>query len=257
MQTVVSQYFSLLSKKRPLEQQDNDDVVVVKRARVQSQIDRLLEAGFEELLPLNIYMKRDFFSPQEYAEYWNHLKTTIAPHYKHEQIPGMATARRLNCAMSDGGAKGYAYSGKVQSSIEWTPEMLRLRDQMRVLTGIPYNFALINYYPDGSGIGAHSDSPKGIVANEFGGIDVLSLTFSTWSRDFQLERRTNPVNGAPNAADVHCLEAPNKFSLELHSNSVLLMTGRLQEHFKHSIGTTAAKRSQGQIRINITFRYFV
>jgi len=59
------------------------------------------------------------------------------------------TERRETCWVADKGVGGLAYSGKIMNPIPLPPCIDRIRCRIEELTGIRYDCALINLYPDG------------------------------------------------------------------------------------------------------------
>lgn len=57
--------------------------------------------------------------------------------------------RRETCWMADKGIGGLAYSGKIMQPVLFTPTIDRVRNFLEESTGIRYDCALLNLYPDG------------------------------------------------------------------------------------------------------------
>lgn len=57
--------------------------------------------------------------------------------------------RRETCWMADSGVGGLAYSGKIMSPVPFSSSIAKVRDIVEEETGIRYDCALINRYPDG------------------------------------------------------------------------------------------------------------
>lgn len=117
-------------------------------------------------------------------------------------------------------------------------------DELRKLTegstGETFNFCLVNYYADGKdSISYHSDDER------FLGPNPAIASFSLGAkRDFLLKHK--PI--APQAGAV--VEEPKGIKLTLRSGDMVLMRGRTQSNWLHSI----PKRADAKGRINITFR---
>ncbi|EAT77344.2 hypothetical protein HBI56_236810 [Parastagonospora nodorum] len=117
-------------------------------------------------------------------------------------------------------------------------------DELRKLTegstGEKFNFCLVNYYADGKdSISYHSDDER------FLGPNPAIASFSLGAkRDFLLKHK--PI--APQAGVV--VEEPKGIKLPLGSGDMVLMRGRTQSNWLHSI----PKRADAKGRINITFR---
>jgi alkylated DNA repair dioxygenase AlkB len=112
-------------------------------------------------------------------------------------------------------------------------------------TGCEYNFCLVNYYASGSdSISFHSDD------EQFLGQDPAIASFSLGARrDFLMKHKPPPPNAAnPPAVDAKPLKLP------LGSGDMVLMRGRTQSNWLHSIPKRTGKNQEDGGRINITFR---
>lgn len=127
----------------------------------------------------------------------------------------------------------YKYSGHTCLPLPWTSELLSIKNQVEQLaSGYTFNCVLLNYYRDGRDkMGWHADDEKELGHNPV----IASVSFGATRRfDFK-----------------HKVQREEKFSLDLHSGSVLIMQGDLQHHWLHQL--PAQKRIQ-EPRINLTFR---
>ncbi|KAK0354084.1 hypothetical protein LTS02_008314 [Friedmanniomyces endolithicus] len=109
-------------------------------------------------------------------------------------------------------------------------------------TGANFNFALVNYYADGNdSIAFHSDSEFFLGPNP----TIASITLGS-SRDFLLKHKPTPS---------HHPSETKAMKLPLASGDLLLMQGRTQSHWLHSIPKRkGGVGADGAGRINITFR---
>jgi len=120
-------------------------------------------------------------------------------------------------------------------------------DQLRKITegstGETFNFCLINYYADGKdSISYHSDDER------FLGPDPAIASFSLGAkRDFLMKHK--PI--APKGGDA--VEEPKAVKLLLGPGDMVLMRGRTQSNWLHSIPKRAGVDAN-KGRINITFR---
>jgi alkylated DNA repair dioxygenase AlkB len=120
-------------------------------------------------------------------------------------------------------------------------------DELRKITegstGETFNFCLVNYYADGKdSISYHSDDER------FLGSDPAIASFSLGAkRDFLMKHK--PI--APK--DGVAVEEPKAIKLPLGSGDMVLMRGRTQSNWLHSIPKRAGPEA-GKGRINITFR---
>jgi alkylated DNA repair dioxygenase AlkB len=110
-------------------------------------------------------------------------------------------------------------------------------------TGETFNFCLVNYYADGKdSISYHSDDERFLSPEPA----IASFSFGT-KRDFLMKHK--PI--APQAGLV--VEEPKAIKLPLGSGDMILMRGKTQSNWLHSIPKRAGvDASKG--RINITFR---
>jgi hypothetical protein len=115
-----------------------------------------------------------------------------------------------------------------------------LRRSAEAATGCSFNFCLVNYYASGAdSISFHSDDER------FLGPDPAISSFSLGAkRDFLMKHKPVPANG------------PETKPLKLHlaSGDMILMRGRTQSHWLHSIPKRSGKNEADGGRINITFR---
>ena len=127
----------------------------------------------------------------------------------------------------------YKYSGHTCLPLPWTTELLSIKNQVeQFASGHTFNCVLLNYYRDGRDkMGWHADDEKELGQNPV----IASVSFGATRRfDFK-----------------HKVKREEKFSLDLHSGSVLIMQGDLQHHWLHQL--PVQKRIQ-EPRINLAFR---
>lgn len=114
-----------------------------------------------------------------------------------------------------------------------------LRKVTEKATSCTYNFCLVNYYASGSdSVAYHSDDERFLGANPA----IASLSLGA-KRDFLLKHK--PVNGKQRE-DTEVLKMP------LGSGDLILMRGKTQANWLHSIPKRSSSLTDG--RINITFR---
>jgi len=141
---------------------------------------------------------------------------------------------RLQSFYGDKGI-GYHYSGRTFSAEYWTPELLKLKNQLSECLQHDFNAVLCNLYRTGEdSMGWHSDNEP-----ELGEAPIIASVSFGETRNFNLRaiRQTR-----------QCL------SLPLEHNSVIVMPGGFQDRFQHSISKTKKKVAP---RINLTFRQFI
>ena len=125
---------------------------------------------------------------------------------------------RLTAWHGDTG-KSYTFSGSKWEPYAWTPELLQIKERIRLRTGIRFNSVLLNLY------------------REFG---------------------PNPPIGSVSFGETRPFQVRNKYRKELDKvevllkhGSFLLMSGPMQHYWEHQVPKTA--RQIGP-RINLTFR---
>ncbi|KAM6531121.1 hypothetical protein FSOLCH5_000607 [Fusarium solani] len=117
-----------------------------------------------------------------------------------------------------------------------------LRCRTEAATGCQYNFCLVNYYASGvDSISFHSDD------EQFLGRDPAIASFSLGARRDFLMKHKPPRPDAPP-------QESNPLKLPLGSGDMVLMRGRTQSNWLHSIPKRTGKNEQDGGRINITFR---
>ncbi len=125
----------------------------------------------------------------------------------------------------------YKYSGVVHTPLQWTINLLNIKELVELHTGSVYNSCLLNLYHDGSeGMGWHSDNEKELEA----GYSIASLSFGA-ERNFVFKH--NHLN--------------QKLDILLQNGSLLEMKGAIQQRWKHALPKTKRVNSP---RINLTFR---
>jgi len=139
-----------------------------------------------------------------------------------------AVPRQL-CAFGDEGLT-YTFSGLTVNCQSWTPLLLEIKAQVESLTGVEYNFVLINRYKDGSCcIGQHKDNEVDLDDS----CPIASLSLG--------ETRTM-VFKRPKF---------NDHRIELKDNSLLLMRPPTNQYWTHGI---PPEKKRSGVRLNLTFR---
>jgi alkylated DNA repair dioxygenase AlkB len=140
-------------------------------------------------------------------------------------------APRFTAGLGDAGLS-YRYAGQTKQAQPWTTHVLRLRKEVERITGQHVNFALCNYYPDGtSSLSAHSDDTRDLAP----GSRIVSLSLGA-SRDFIFH---------------HKYVRKQTKKVLLRHGDVLTMGGATQTFWKHSVPKRLREK---KARVNITFR---
>ena len=121
----------------------------------------------------------------------------------------------------------------------------QLRKSTESATGCKFNFCLVNYYASGSdGISYHSDDERFL-----GPLPAIASFSLGAKRDFLMKHKpVAPNNNAPSPPETEPIK------LSLASGDMLLMTGKTQANWLHSIPKRTGKNANDGGRINITFR---
>ena len=121
-----------------------------------------------------------------------------------------------------------------------------LRQLTEIFTAQTYNFCLVNYYANGAdSISYHSDDERFLGPNP----SIASFSLGA-TRDFCMKHKPIPFkDGEP----VPEQNSKPPLKLPLASGDMVLMRGKTQAHWLHSIPKRKGKGSEGG-RINITFR---
>lgn len=127
----------------------------------------------------------------------------------------------------------FNYSHTVVNAHQWTSTLSGLRDTLLSVTGVAYNFALVNRYADGNQyIGHHRDDTTSLVALS----PIACFSFGA-TRDFVL--RQDNESKQPS------------LSVPLQNGSLLIMQYPTNRFWTHSIPKRV--RLTG-VRISVTFR---
>ncbi|KAK4230940.1 putative alpha-ketoglutarate-dependent dioxygenase [Podospora fimiseda] len=125
----------------------------------------------------------------------------------------------------------------------------QLRKSTESATGYKFNFCLVNYYASGAdSISFHSDDER------FLGPEPAIASFSLGaSRDFLMKHKPTAPSGPPHPPQQQ--KQPQSLKLPLTSGDMILMRGKTQANWLHSIPKRTGKQQQHDGgRINITFR---
>jgi alkylated DNA repair dioxygenase AlkB len=127
----------------------------------------------------------------------------------------------------------YSYSGISLVPIPWTETLLHIKRDIEAITGHSFNAVLLNLYRDEQdGVGWHSDDER-----VFGKYPVIASLSLGETRTFKFRHKTRPEL--------------KTLALELTNGSLLVMAGKTQACWQHSIDKVRAKKDP---RINMTFR---
>jgi len=125
----------------------------------------------------------------------------------------------------------YTYGSIQRAALPWIPILEELKSRIETITGEQFNSCLLNLYHNGSeGMGWHADNEPELGENPV----IGSISFGA-ERKFVFKHRQSKC----------------KASIILENGSVLLMKGKTQKFWLHTL--PASKRIIAP-RINLTFR---
>lgn len=132
--------------------------------------------------------------------------------------------------------QSYYFTGMTHKAREIEhPYLIKLLHYVNIHSSQKYNQILINWYQDGNDyIGPHSDDESQLVY----GSSIYSFSFGQ-ERDFI----------------VHSKEDKYRQVVPMPNNSLIIMSGDIQKHYKHSVPKRTVKKCSKR-RINITCRLF-
>lgn len=128
----------------------------------------------------------------------------------------------------------YTYSNTTKTALPWTADLLALKQIAERMTGKTFNSCLLNLYHDGGeGMAWHSDDEKSLGRDTC----IASMSFGA-ARKFSFKHKAGK----------------QLVSLVLESGSLLIMQGKTQTYWLHSLPkTTRVNRP----RVNLTFRTMI
>lgn len=182
-----------------------------------------------------LLLKHDFLSHQETNSLFKILNETIEWKEAYLEIYGKRHLLPREIAWYGDESKSYKYSGLTLNPLPWTEELFELKQRIETATDESFNTVLLNRYRSGNDkVSWHSDHEK-----EFGRrTTIASLSLGT-TRHFDIRNKK---------------DKSNKYRIDLHSGSLLIMKGEFQHNWEHQV--PRQKNLQG-VRINLTFRKMI
>jgi len=174
---------------------------------------------------LNEFEANDLFNELQADSDWQ--EEQISLYGKRYQQP------RLTCWYGEFGLRAEGGYQVKKQALPFTANLLRLKNKIEQKTGYQFNCVLANLYRnENDGVGYHADD-EAIL-----GINPVIASYSLGeTRRFLVK---------------HNQQKYPSLKVDLTHNSLLLMDGSLQTHWKHAIPKT--KRAMA-VRINLTFRF--
>ena len=128
----------------------------------------------------------------------------------------------------------YTYSNTTKMALNWTKELLELKNLCEEKSGEKYNSCLLNLYHNGDeGMAWHSDGETDLKKNGA----IASLSFGA-ERKFAFKHK----------------ESKETVSLILENGSLLVMKDETQTYWQHRLPPTKTNQKP---RVNLTFRTIV
>jgi alkylated DNA repair dioxygenase AlkB len=178
---------------------------------------------------VNYYGK--VFNSSETTHYFERLMESIAWKNDEAIIFGKKIITKRKVAWYGDSNFAYTYSNTTRIALDWTKELLEIKQLAENLTGVIYNSCLINLYHSGDeGVAWHSDDEKALGKNT----TIASISFGA-ERVFSFKHKITKETR----------------SIALSPGSLLVMKDETQLHWLHSIPKT---KKVIKPRINLTFR---
>ena len=157
----------------------------------------------------------------------------------HEVVDGHQT-RRKSVGFGDPGYE-YGYKGAIRKAKPWPAWLLKIRNTLQQRFNQPFNFALINYFPDiHSGIKGHSDAERDMKSRSI--IACISV-------------------GYPHILTIQRFNHEVLQEVEIPSGSMYTMEGQFQEFLLHGVRPKSLPieetPTKQQYRFSITFRHLL
>jgi alkylated DNA repair dioxygenase AlkB len=193
--------------------------------------DGTVKEGLNILENGEIIFHPSFFPRQESDSLFDNLRNHIAWRQESMNMYGRnVNFPRLTAWYGDND-KPYSFSGITLNPLDWTDELLAIKERIEAGSDIRYNSVLLNLYRDGNdSISWHTDGEKELGRNPV----IASVNFGA-TRRFQLRH----------------MRTGQKLEMDLLHGSLLIMQGELQHYWQHQV--PKSKKVVGQ-RINLTFR---
>lgn len=200
------------------------------------QLALFAEAGQSKGLPSQLLDYRaGLYTPQESDQFLQTFvsqtpwKQTTQKLYDKEYI-----TPRLTAWYGDPGTD-YSDPGSLANPLQWTPELLFIKQRVEALSEVSFNSVLLNYYRDGNdSVAWHSDKESILGRDPI----IASVSFGQ-VRSFDIRNKA-------------CHK--EQYSVRLEHGSYLLMKRGLQLGWDHRIAKSAKPMKP---RINLTFRIVI
>lgn len=188
-----------------------------------------------ELPDAQLRYYQNFLSSEVADHYYEALLKNIPWQQDNVKVFGEVYAQPRLTSLHSNSLDTYTYSGLTLKPHQMIPELLELLYQIQRICNHDFNCVLLNLYRDGADSnGWHADNEKELGKQP----QIASFSLGA-SRFFHFKHRRIKEE---------------KYKMELHHGSLLLMEGAMQEHWLHQIPKT---KKLMQPRINLTFRKII
>ena len=188
-----------------------------------------------ELPDAQLRYYQNFLSSEVADHYYEALLKNIPWQQDNVKVFGEVYAQPRLTSLHSNSLDTYTYSGLTLKPHLIIPELLELLYQIQRICNHDFNCVLLNLDRDGADSnGWHADNEKELGKQP----QIASFSLGA-SRFFHFKHRRIKEE---------------KYKMELHHGSLLLMEGAMQEHWLHQIPKT---KKLMQPRINLTFRKII
>jgi len=188
-----------------------------------------------KLIDAQLRYFQNFLSEGEADYYYKTFLKTIPWQQDNVKVFGKVYAQPRLTSLHSTRLSTYTYSGLTLHPHPMTAALLELLNQIQKVSHYDFNCVLLNLYRDGSDSnGWHADNEKELGKHP----QIASFSFGA-NRFFHFKHRK--------------IES-ERYKMELHHGSLLLMEGGMQEHWLHQIPKT---KKPMEPRINLTFRKII
>lgn len=178
---------------------------------------------------------QNFLSEEVANRYFNTFLEKIPWQQDDVKVFGKVYAQPRLTSLHSNSLSTYTYSGLTLQPQPMTDELLELLGQIQKVSQHDFNCVLLNLYRDGADSnGWHADNEKELGRHP----QIASFSFGA-ARFFHFKHREIKSE---------------RYKIELHHGSLLLMEGAMQEHWLHQIPKT---KKPLESRINLTFRKII
>lgn len=173
-------------------------------------------------------------SQKEAANYLDRLLQTIEWKNDEAVIFGKHIITKRKVAWYGDSGYSYSYSNTTKKALEWTTELLELKQMAEELTESKFNSCLLNLYHNGDeGVSWHSDDEKSLAKNAA----IASFSFGA-ERKFSFRHK----------------KTKETISVTLEHGSLLVMKDATQTNWLHCLPKS---KKIARPRISLTFRTMV